>query len=441
MAVGRPLTTPFTLTSETPGALVGKESREGRDALRADPSENLLVIDVARGESGDASDLYNFSAEIWWKCVGALPAPNDLILSGPLDTNAQFQYYLQVNSAGTISWHADTAGVNPVVTGGTVAGGDTTWYHLVGTVDAATSRLYVNGVQVASSASSNAIFPVTGTGDFSVGDGAGSGSYAYDEVAVYRYTLPADRVLAHYQAGAERGYRIQATGARINSVLSTVSSTAPSSVQAGTRNVAPVFMHGQSPLDEIRRARGAENIDALFFVARDGTLTFLADGHRSSSPYNTVQATFDDDGTDLEYQGLDLDYSESFLANDWTVTRAAGEAQTVSGHNQSFPGTRNGRKHWVTCRSTTDAEALAISTALLAKYKDPLTRVQQISLSTADPAVTETVFKRDIGDRIRVLRTPPGGGARIDQTLFIQKIQVDASPDGPWRISWTVSPV
>ena len=40
-----------------------------------------------------------------------------------------------------------------------------------------------------------------------------------------------------------------------------------------------------------------------------------------------------------------------------------------------------------------------------------------------------------------IVRTPPGGGSRIDQVLFIQKIQISGDPYGPWRIVWGVSPV
>ncbi len=441
MAVGRQLTTPFVLGTETPGALVGKESREGRDAFRCDAAENLVIEDVQIGESGDASNLFGFSAEIWWKGLNGYPAGADYLFTGPTDTNADFQWFIRLNSTGTITWHADTNPTSPEVTSGAaLSADDTTWYHIVGTVDAATSRLYLNGAQVASAVSAGAIYPCTGTAPLSINEGTGEKQYAFDEAAVYRQALGFDRVLAHYQAGRERGYPVQTTGARITAVLNTIGSDAPRNIQAGTRSIAPVFMHGQPPLDEIRRARLAENVDAVFFTARDGTLTFLADGHRSSSPYNTVQATFDDDGTDLPYQDLDLDYSESFLANDWTVTRAAGPANTAS-DTTSISRYKKRPQTLGDLPVTTDGEAAAIAAALLAKYKDPMTRVQQITLLTVDPDVAEAVFRRDIGDRIRVLRTHPGGGARIDQTLFIQGINIDATPGQPWRIVWNVSPV
>jgi len=44
-------------------------------------------------------------------------------------------------------------------------------------------------------------------------------------------------------------------------------------------------------------------------------------------------------------------------------------------------------------------------------------------------------------DRIRILRTPPGGGARIDQQVFIQRIEMSGNPDGPPSCTLGVSPV
>jgi pentose-5-phosphate-3-epimerase len=78
---------------------------------------------------------------------------------------------------------------------------------------------------------------------------------------------------------------------------------------------------------------------------------------------------------------------------------------------------------------------------MLSKYKQPFERVTQITILTVDPGATAAAFRLDIGSRIEVLRTPPGGGARLDQVLFIQKIDVSADPSGVWRIVWGVSPV
>ena len=82
----------------------------------------------------------------------------------------------------------------------TVQAGGT--YHVVGTFDGTTRRLYVNGAQVASAtlaggatATSNAVFIGSwdGTSEFMRG--------TIDEAAVYGTALSAARVLAHRDAG------------------------------------------------------------------------------------------------------------------------------------------------------------------------------------------------------------------------------------------------
>ena len=65
---------------------------------------------------------------------------------------------------------------------------------------------------------------------------------------------------------------------------------------------------------------------------------------------------------------------------------------------------------------------------MLAKYKEPMTRVLSITPQTMNVDVLDAVFALELGDRIRVLLTPPGGGARVDQTLFVQSITVDGTP-------------
>lgn len=75
------------------------------------------------------------------------------------------------------------------------------WYHLVGTSDAATMRLYVNGVEVANAASAACNTPATPL-TFGM-PGVASARYLggrIDEVAFYSGALSATRVAAHYNA-------------------------------------------------------------------------------------------------------------------------------------------------------------------------------------------------------------------------------------------------
>jgi hypothetical protein len=276
--------------------------------------------------------------------------------------------------------------------------------------------------------------------------GGATTNWYIDEVAVYRIGLTAARVLEHYNAGVNRGFPAQSPAARIISVLDAVSSHAPRSIQTGTRNVIPRYMSGQSPLEECRRAVEAEDVDAALFVSASGTVTFLADGHRSSSPYNTIQATFGDGTGELAYIDVTTDYSDSEIINEWNVTRSSygitpATTQTVSDATSISKYFKRSQS-LSDVPTTTDGNCSTIATALLAKYKDPLYRITSISFNTIDPDVTDAVLKRELMDKVRILRTPPGGGSRIQQDVFIQKIEINTANDGnPWSIRWAVSPL
>lgn len=440
VSIGPPLYAAVAVPSSQLSAIVGSNPNPGEAVLL--PATNYLRPDaLGQGEAGDFSNLDEFTIETWMR-IGSTPAGTQAIFYGPDTGGSNLQYRLDLSSARILTWTVrNSINVNIPTAASTALVVDT-WHHVVCQTYNSAARLWIDGVQQPTSAWVAMVAdPAVAGGTFTVGDGAGTVTMAFDEMAMYRHGLTPDRIAAHYAAGVSRGFaRGQAAGQRITAVLDAAGSQAATSIQAGTRTVEGMFMVGQAPLDEIRRAVRADNVDAVFFAGRDGTLTYLNAGHRSASPYNTVQATFDDDGTDLPYQGLTLDYSDSLLANQWDVTRTGGETQTVT-DTASIAAYYKRPQSISDVPVTTDGEASAIATAMLAKYKDPMTRITEITLMTDDPAVTEAVFRRDIGDRIRVFRTPPGGGARIDQTLFIQKISVDASPSGPWRVTWAVSPV
>jgi len=83
--------------------------------------------------------------------------------------------------------------------GAIVAG---TAYHVVGTYDGATQRLFVNGGLVASAAVTGAI--ATSTQPLQIGSFTTTTEFlaaVVDEAAVYTSALSADRIAQHYEAG------------------------------------------------------------------------------------------------------------------------------------------------------------------------------------------------------------------------------------------------
>lgn len=146
---------------------------------------------------------------------------------------------------------------------------------------------------------------------------------------------------------------------------------------------------------------------------------------------------------EIPYEDLGLDYSEETLANEWSVSRASPAAilQTVS---DSTSIARYFRRPQLISDLplTLDVDALAVANGMLAKYKDPILRGTSVSLDAGDPDVADQAFQRDLADRTRTLRTPPGGGARLDQNLFIQQIDISGANDGkPWDVTWGLSPL
>lgn len=421
------------------GAIVGEEpegyiSNQAGDYLRAEMQ--------TQGDPGDVSGLTEFTLEAWLMTDNTGITRNFII--GPTaNSTSTYRVYLD---AGVFKFETkdNAAGVNTLQSG-TIQ--PNVFYHVVGSIVAGTKSLYVNGGLSASVGGFPGFATPLDAGAFlQVGDSGGltSDHLSVDNMAFYRYGLSAATVANHYTAGTARGFvRGDLAGARINRVLDTASSHAPRTIGAGTASqfMTGSYMVGQPPLDELRKARQAENVDAILFVSRSGAIVFLDAAHRSSSPYNTVQATFDDDGTDLPYADATVDFSDAFLTNEWNVTRTNGLVQTAS--DATSRGRYFKRSQSLTdIPVTNDTITATMAAALLAKYKDPFTRVTSITLTTDVADVAEAAFRRDLGDRIRVFRTPPGGGARIDQTLFIQKIQIDHQNDArPWVIRWAVSPL
>ena len=146
--------------------------------------------------SGSLSPATGVSVEAWIKPAALPPSGSfDSIL-----TKAE-SYSLQFNGPRlefTIIQNGTRRRLQAVA--GAIVAGQT--YHVVGTYDGTTQRLYVNGAQVASAALSGAIStnlrPVT-IASWSGGSEFLSGTV--DEAAVYTTALSAARVSAHRQAG------------------------------------------------------------------------------------------------------------------------------------------------------------------------------------------------------------------------------------------------
>lgn len=396
---------------------------------------------VTAGYAVDVSGLSEFALDFWFKWT-TVPTATEVIVHGP-PSGATWTWKLEMLTSGALFLSAkNSGGANHTVTSGALTA--STWYHVVGTIESGSLRLYLNGVSVGSNSFSGAFGTLDPTARVTIGNGGttiGAKSRWFDEVAVFKVGLTAARVTAHYEAGTARGFPSGVRpNARIEAVLDACGCLAPRNIgDSDNYLMTATYMVGQPPLQEIRRAESAEPVNAFFFVAKDGTLTYLGDSHRDDPPYDTEQATFDDDGTDFAYQDIGMDYSEAFLANEWNVTRTGAVTDTAIDANSIAKYGK--RSQALTDVPITNNLAGVIANALITKYSEPFRRVTRLELFTADPDVIDNLLQRDLGDRIRVFRTPPGGGTRIDQQVFVQKISITGVPGQPRRIVLGLSPL
>jgi hypothetical protein len=391
---------------------------------------------------GDAAGLNTMSFEMWMKSSEATPATERYLALSPRTdggTSAQWGMFLQtdgklrataVNSGGT----AYNAVSNSAISANS-------WYHVAMTVQASFTSLYVNGVLQTPQGAFSGVFDTADAGAFlQIGqDTVAGGTRYYDEIAFYRYTLTSDRILAHYEAGVLRGYPAQAPADRATAILAAASSVAATSLDdTPGRTVIPVFQHGQTVLEELRNTERAEQ--GFLFISKDGTITMLRDLYQGTSPYNVVQATFDDDGTDLPYRDLTLDYSETFLYNEITISAVGGELYTDEDATSIGEyGKRTLALLDIPISNAADVTSIAANKLVV--YKDPIERITSLGVFLYDTVSISQVLSLDLGARVRILRTHPAGGARIDQEAHVQKVQLSSRPGQPITVTLGVSPL
>jgi peptidoglycan/xylan/chitin deacetylase (PgdA/CDA1 family) len=178
------------------GVVLGAASLLGQDAANAACTFDGVNDFANIYNSASLSPTAAVTLEAWIK-PASLPAVGasrsivskvgaySLQLSGPL-------LEFSIVQSGVV--RAVQAASGAIQVGGT--------YHLVGTYDGTTQRLYINGVQVASVARSGAIS--SSGNSLTIGSFGGSNYFqgTIDEVAVYSSALTATRITNHYTAGA-----------------------------------------------------------------------------------------------------------------------------------------------------------------------------------------------------------------------------------------------
>ncbi|HEY0380821.1 MAG TPA: LamG domain-containing protein [Candidatus Elarobacter sp.] len=220
------------------------------------------------------------TVEAWIRMSGAQTTTVDLVSYGN-QYNGQ-GYTLQVigsnQHAALFLSTLSTPGYAYVE--GTTALASSTTYHLVGTYDGTTAKIYVNGVLDASAAGAGAPdYSRIGGYGLSIGGGQNSTRHSFlgsiDEAAVYPSVLSASRIAAHAQAGGLTNVVTNgvitvtqsASGTTPSGGGSSVSVTLPRAPAMGNVLVAAVMWTGDpvstNPGDPVTFPPGFRKVDAV----------------------------------------------------------------------------------------------------------------------------------------------------------------------------------
>jgi hypothetical protein len=174
----------------------------------------------------------------------------------------------------------------------------------------------------------------------------------------------------------------------------------------------------------------------VLFMGPQGNVTFY---DRSSMAVRAAGAatTFNDDGTNIAYQDLDINLDETELANVVTFTRHGGSPQTAfdtASIDEYFTRTFE-RSDLV---METNAQALAKANIVLNYRKQVRLRVDSITLDCSSPSARVLpALTLDVGDPIIVNRDM-AGGTSLSLRITIQGHSHDITPDR-WTTRFTTA--
>lgn len=399
-----------------PGLIVGDPDT----AVKFDGSQHVRIPleDVTEFASTDA-----LTVECWMRADAAQGPAGAQLVAGPENASNLSTFKLIYGPpTPRAQFHVrNTAGVSTQVETGNLANG--TVYHIIGVYDGTELRIYSNGVLQNTTGLAPSVLQAGDTAEFvSIGrdetNAAGSEApvaLVVDEPAIYTYALSDERILAHYQAGAARGFPQQTAGARIAAIVDS-DLWVETGVQTSGRDVIPQMQAGQARMEEISELMHAEGPRTLFFFNGLGRPIYY--GHEFQSLWsqsNTVQATFGDAGSEIPYQDIGLVYDHETF-NTVTASREGGPLVTHTDTVEEGVRRRRVNAEYTDLLLADDDSVESLAYHVLQLYKQPAMRPTTI---TVDGYHALTQIKAlDVGHLIRVKRRGADNVA-IDRATWI----------------------
>lgn len=226
-------------------------------------------------------------------------------------------------------------------------------------------------------------------------------------------------------------------GARVTRILNSAGWPAGDRVIAtGSSTMQATDLEGDA-LSELQDT--AESEIGELYIDGSGRVVFrnrsalLLDARSS-----TVQATFGNPPTAFAPFETRLNTDDATFYNEVRAQRTGG-AEYVTGDAASQLELLTRTFQATDLLLTTDTEVESYAGWILYVSKDPEVRFDTIVLHAHADSTTlfPQVLSRDIGDRIQIVRRPPGGGTAITREVFIRGISHTTS-GATWFTTWTL---
>jgi hypothetical protein len=251
------------------------------------------------------------------------------------------------------------------------------------------------------------------------------------------------------------------SGARVARILDNAGwSSAARDIDAGNSTLQATNLSANA-LGELKLTADSELGE--LYIAPDGKVTFRSRSARTSAPRSmNSQATFGDGaglslglglltedghelsvepdpGDEIGYADLAIAYDDEVIRNRANIARVGGTTQTAIdadsiARNQTHTHTRTD----LLLQSDSDSDGYART--IVARHKDNELRFDALVLEPdGDDEVWPLALGLSFGDRVTIVRRPPGGGATIQRECFIEGKDIDLPAVGKWRFTFHLS--
>lgn len=483
------------------GTAVNTPTKLVPGVLDDDPAYSFARASSEYVDTGDLSAFQSgrCTYAAWIKTSTTSGNSQAIFAESRLSTALGWSAILVANTTGVAQFQCQNDAGTVYTINSTTVVADGEWHHIVATRSLTTIKLYVDGVQEGGNVTIAGTFTqdtsniaalswsgtptdffngtidevsvergsarsATDVADMYAAGVTGFGTYIFDgftDAHNVSYRNPSDAVvtipatnlfklLSRANLTGWGGSVIESAGVRVANILAHLGADVlPNLVFTGISMLRPIEVDPDSGKTEYEDKTGLEalmQIDATeagrMVVDRNGRFLFLTRAALDENePWMTPKATFGDEPGEIPYSDIVFENSETLLRNSVQVTHPEFDAKLAD--DSTSIDAYGLMSYSRESQDATEAAQNANAEWILGLYKDPQTRILSV---TVDCARVDESFPNGlygpvsaihVGDRVTVKRTPPGGGARIEQDCFVLSRSDSAAAAEPgWRTTF-----